>query len=128
MVEQKLREAGVDEFTVKMPEYTQPAYTGKLYKQELYFPTWKIPAQHHLVRSGVTAYKGLYGADPVVDKWTFSTNAVAVAGRHGIPCIGFGPGDENQAHAPNEINRIDDLEKCAAFYAALPYSLEATKA
>ncbi|MEI6876034.1 MAG: YgeY family selenium metabolism-linked hydrolase, partial [Spirochaetota bacterium] len=32
-VERKLREAGVDEFTVKMPEYTQSAYTGKLYKQ-----------------------------------------------------------------------------------------------
>ena len=42
-----------------------------------------------------------------------------------IPAIGFGPGDENQAHAPNEINRVDDLEICAAFYAMLPYSLEA---
>ncbi|MFZ4615784.1 MAG: YgeY family selenium metabolism-linked hydrolase [Rectinemataceae bacterium] len=125
-VEQKLREAGVDEFTVRMPEYSQPAYTGKLYKQELYFPTWKIPADHHLVRSGVVAYKDLYGTDPVVDKWTFSTNAVAVCGRHQIPSIGFGPGDENQAHAPNEINRVDDLEKCAAFYAALPFALEAT--
>jgi acetylornithine deacetylase/succinyl-diaminopimelate desuccinylase-like protein len=49
---------------------------------------------------------------------------VAICGRHKIPCIGFGPGDEAQAHAPNEINRVDDLEKCAAFYAALPYSLE----
>ena len=39
-----------------------------------------------------------------------------------------GPGDENQAHAPNEINRVDDLEICAAFYAALPYALETTKA
>ena len=38
--------------------------------------------------------------------------------------IGFGPGDESQAHAPNEINRIDDLEKASAFYAALPYALE----
>ena len=37
-----LNEAGVNNFTVKMPEYAQPAYTGKLYKQELYFPTWKI--------------------------------------------------------------------------------------
>ncbi|MEW6548147.1 MAG: YgeY family selenium metabolism-linked hydrolase [Spirochaetota bacterium] len=123
-VEKALADAGVKDFTVKMPEYAQPAYTGKLYTQELYFPTWKIPADHVLVQSGVEAYKGLYGKAPVVDKWTFSTNCVSICGRHKIPCIGFGPGDENQAHAPNEVNRVDDLEICAAFYASLPYSLE----
>jgi acetylornithine deacetylase/succinyl-diaminopimelate desuccinylase-like protein len=66
----------------------------------------------------------LFGESPVVDKWTFSTNGVAVAGRHGIPCIGFGPGDEVQAHAPNEMTRVDDLERASAFYAALPYVLQ----
>jgi len=123
-VEKALREAGVNNFTVKMPEYAQPAYTGKLYKQELYFPTWKIRADHPLVRAGVEAYGDLYKKPPVVDKWTFSTNCVAICGRHQIPCIGFGPGDENQAHAPNEVNRIDDLEICSAFYASLPWWLE----
>jgi putative selenium metabolism hydrolase len=123
-VEEALREAKVDNFSVKMPEYAQPAYTGKLYTQELYFPTWKIPADHVLVESGVAAYTALYGKVPVVDKWTFSTNCVAICGRHQIPCIGFGPGDENQAHAPNEVNRVDDLEICSALYAALPFSLE----
>jgi len=123
-VEKALSEAGVTDFAVKMPEYAHPAYTGKLYKQELYFPTWKIKADHPLVRAGVEAYGDLFGKPPVVDKWTFSTNCVAICGRHQIPCIGFGPGDEDQAHAPNEINRVDDLEKCAAFYAALPGRLE----
>lgn len=123
-VEDALRKAGVDNFTVHMPEYSQPAYTGKLYKQELYFPTWKIPADHVLVKSGVEAYSELFSKAPVVDKWTFSTNGVAICGRHKIPVIGFGPGDEAQAHAPNEITRIDDLEIAAAFYAALPYMLE----
>lgn len=123
-VEDALKKAGVDNFTVYMPEYSQPAYTGKLYKQELYFPTWKISADHVLVKSGVDAYSELFGKAPVVDKWTFSTNGVAICGRHKIPVIGFGPGDESQAHAPNEITRIDDLEIAAAFYAALPYMLE----
>lgn len=123
-VEKALGEAGVDNFSVAMPEYRKPAYTGKVYAQELYFPTWKIKADHPLVRAGVEAYGELYNKPPVVDKWTFSTNCVAICGRHSIPCIGFGPGDEVQAHAPNEVNRIEDLEICSAFYAALPYALE----
>lgn len=41
-------------------------------------------------------------------------------GRYGIPCIGFGPGKEAQAHAPDEKTWKADLVKCAAVYAALP--------
>lgn len=48
-------------------------------------------------------------ARPLTDKWTFSTNGVSIMGRNGIPCIGFGPGAEAQAHAPNEMTWKDDL-------------------
>ncbi|TVR57306.1 MAG: YgeY family selenium metabolism-linked hydrolase [Spirochaetaceae bacterium] len=109
---------------VQMPNYTKRGWKNADYAQELYFPTWKVPADHDLVVQGVEAYTALFGKDPVVDKWTFSTNLVATTGRHKIPAIGFGPGDENQAHAPNEITRVDDLEICSAFYAMLPYELE----
>lgn len=113
-----------DSFVVEMPNYEKVGWTKKPYSQELYFPTWKLDADDPLVLAGVEDHKALFGKEPVVDKWTFSTNLVATTGRHKIPAIGFGPGDESQAHAPNEINRIDDLEICAAFYAMLPYSLE----
>ncbi|HON14219.1 MAG TPA: YgeY family selenium metabolism-linked hydrolase [Treponema sp.] len=115
--------AGLDAVEVIMPEYRVHSWTGKEYGQELYFPTWKLQADHPLVQAGSQTYTRLFGVPPEVDKWTFSTNCVAVAGRHDIPCIGFGPGDEAQAHAPNEVTRIDDLWKAAAFYAALPYTL-----
>lgn len=123
-VEAAIKDAGVDDFSISVPCYSGRAYTGASYPGELYFPTWKLPADHELVRAGVGAHRDLFGSPPVVDKWTFSTNCVAVAGRRGIPCVGFGPGDEAAAHAPNESNRVDDLEKCVAFYAALPYVLE----
>lgn len=112
------------EIVVQMPDYKKIGYTGTHYSQELYFPTWKTDKDHPLVQAAIKDYESLFGKEPVVDKWTFSTNLVATTGRHKIPAIGFGPGDEEQAHAPNEITRVKDLEICSAFYAGLPYLLE----
>ncbi|HUX20667.1 MAG TPA: YgeY family selenium metabolism-linked hydrolase [Spirochaetia bacterium] len=127
-LEQVRKALGEDLAEVRMPRYAKPSWKGTRYEQELYFPTWKIAADHPLVTGGIAAHRGLFGGDPIVDKWTFSTNGVSICGRHNIPVIGFGPGDENQAHAPNEVTRVDDLWKAAAFYAALPYALESVGA
>ncbi|MBE6053234.1 MAG: YgeY family selenium metabolism-linked hydrolase [Clostridium sartagoforme] len=119
---------------VSMYNYDRPSYTGLIYPIECYFPTWVIPEDHVVTKSMEEAYKGLYGttrsgapnademrkARPLTDKWTFSTNGVSIMGRNGIPVIGFGPGAEAQAHAPNEMTWKEDLVKCAAVYAALP--------
>ncbi len=129
-VKEKIGKAlGVPADTVNcyMPDYAKTGWKGTEYSQELYFPTWKTEESHALVQAGVAGYQALYGKAPVVDKWTFSTNMVSVSGRHKIPAIGFGPGDEDQAHAPNEITRVDDLVVCSAFYAMLPFALEMGK-
>ena len=107
------------EAVVSMYKYDRPSYTGLVYPTDCYFPTWVSPADHITTTSMVEAYEGMYG-EPVVDKWTFSTNGVSIMGRFGIPCIGLGPGKEAQAHAPNEKTWKTDLVKCAAVYAALP--------
>ncbi|MDV4151082.1 YgeY family selenium metabolism-linked hydrolase [Clostridium sp. AL.422] len=119
---------------VSMYNYDRASYTGLIYPIECYFPTWVIPEDHMVTKSMEEAYKGLYGdtrsgaanademrkARPLTDKWTFSTNGVSIMGRNGIPVIGFGPGAEAEAHAPNEMTWKEDLVKCAAVYAALP--------
>ena len=104
---------------VSMYKYDRPSYTGLVYPTDCYFPTWVSPADHPTTTAMAEAYEGMYGT-PKVDKWTFSTNAVSIMGRFGIPCIGLGPGKEAQAHAPNEKTWKADLVKCAAVYAALP--------
>ena len=124
-----------DDVKVSMYTYDRPSYTGCVYPIECYFPTWVIPEDHKVTKALEEAYKGLYGDSrlgnpetethrkgrPLTDKWTFSTNGVSIMGRNGIPCIGFGPGAEAQAHAPNEKTWKDELVRCAAVYAALPY-------
>ncbi|MDR0468629.1 MAG: YgeY family selenium metabolism-linked hydrolase [Peptococcaceae bacterium] len=120
--------------TVSMYQYDRPSWTGCVYPIECYFPTWVIPEDHAVTKALKEAHVSLYGearvgsqetaaariARPLVDKWTFSTNGVSIMGRNGIPCIGFGPGAESQAHAPDEITWKADLVVCAAVYAALP--------
>ena len=104
---------------VSMYSYDKPSYTGLSYPTDCYFPTGVIPEEHPAVKAMVESHEKLYG--PVkVDKWTFSTNGVSIMGRYGIPCVGFGPGKEEEAHAPNEKTWKNDLVRCAAVYAALP--------
>jgi putative selenium metabolism hydrolase len=97
--------------------YNGHAFTGLDYGMEKYYPTWKIPANHPAVVNGVESYKALYGKEPMVGKWTFSTNGVVINGIHKIPTIGFGPGNEVLAHAPNEKVPVTDLVIASAFYA-----------
>ncbi len=108
------------EAEVEMYKYDRPSYTGLVYPIDAYFPTWLIEEDHPVCQTTVEAYKELFKEEPLVDKWTFSTNGVSIMGRHGIPCIGFGPGHEDQAHAPNEKTWKSELVKAAAIYAAIP--------
>lgn len=127
---------------VSLYEYDRPSWNGTVYKTECYFPTWVIPESDPICQTLVEAGKGLFAKDNfkllkeqegleddfmsifndgvVVDKWTFSTNGVSIMGRHGVKCIGFGPGHERQAHAPNEKTFSSHLVACAAMYAAIP--------
>jgi putative selenium metabolism hydrolase len=108
------------EAKVSMYTYERPSYTGLVYPTDAYFPTWVLPEEHEATQTLVDAYRGLFDKEPLVDKWTFSTNGVSIMGRYEIPCIGFGPGHEDQAHAPNEKTWKDELVYAAAMYATIP--------
>ncbi|HEX2953536.1 MAG TPA: YgeY family selenium metabolism-linked hydrolase [Bacillota bacterium] len=105
---------------VRIYHYERPSYTGLVYPTESYFPTWYIEEEHPVCKTLSEAYIGLFQSEPVLDKWRFSTNGVSIMGKYGIPCIGFGPGHEDQAHAPNEQTWKDELLRATAMYAVIP--------
>ena len=108
------------ETEVSMYDYNRPAYTGLVYPTQCYFPAWTLAEEHAACQTLGKAYTSLFAEKPVIDKWTFSTNGVSIMGRYGIPCVGFGPGHEDQAHAPNERTWKSELVKAAAMYTVIP--------
>ncbi len=112
-----VRRAGAE---VAVPEYAVPSWRGLVYPTKKYYPTWLLPEDHPLLEAGRSTYRDLFGAEPAVGRWVFSTNGVAVMGMHGIPCIGFGPGNEIFAHMATEQIPVEHLVKATAWYAAFP--------
>jgi putative selenium metabolism hydrolase len=114
---------GDQDAEIQVLKYEETAYTGLRYGMEKYYPTWKMDPDHPLVASAEKTFTEMFQRKPVTDKWTFSTNGVTINGYYKIPCIGFGPGNEVLAHAPNEKVPVEDLVASSIFYAALPYFL-----
>jgi putative selenium metabolism hydrolase len=111
---------------VEVLQYKVRSWTGLEYGMEKYYPTWMLEENHPLVRSGVETYRTLFGKSPVVDKWVFSTNGVATMGIMQVPTIGFGPGEEDNAHSALERVPIAHLVTATQFYAAFPLVFQHT--
>lgn len=108
------------QLAVNAARYETPTHTGYVYPVDKIYPAWKTPEDHATVRAGIAAHDAMFGKPPEVGRWTFSTNGVSIAGLHKIPCVGFGPGREEWAHAPNEMCAVEQLVTAALFYAAYP--------
>jgi putative selenium metabolism hydrolase len=116
-VKDAINRAGV-QAKVEVLRYSRPSYTGLVYETEKYFPMWCEPEDSVPVQAAVRTHHEVLGKPPTVHRWTFSTNAVSIAGMFGIPCVGFGPAPESVAHTVNDSVPIEHLVNCAAFYAA----------
>ena len=110
---------GVDAEIVELT-YDEESYTGLRYPTEKYFPTWVLDEDHPVIQAAVRTHHEVFERATDVSHWDFSTNGTVITGVYGIPAVGYGPGDEKYAHAPNEKVSIDHLIAAAAFYAAFP--------
>ena len=98
------------------------SWTGAEVVAPNFAPAWRMDDDSPVVRAAAAAL-GSIGIDPVLSHYAFCTNGSESAGRRGIPTIGFGPGDEAQAHTIDESVEIEHLLRAADGYEALAREL-----
>jgi putative selenium metabolism hydrolase len=110
--------------TIDLLTYSETSYTGMKTNMEKYYPSWRMPEAHKIIKTGISVFNTLFGKKPETGKWNFSTNGIMTKGIYGIPTVGFGPGSEELAHSPDEKILINDLVKASSFYAAFAYAIK----
>jgi putative selenium metabolism hydrolase len=111
---------------ITVSEWDVESYTGHRAKVRDSYPAWVISEDHRLVQSMSQAVKQTLGHRPRLERWAFSTDGVYTMGVAGIPTIGFGPGEEKNAHTVDDQVKVDDLVAAAQVYAALAVQMIGT--
>lgn len=83
-------------------------YTGYEEEVEAWFPAWvnEDPSLSSLAER--------LKSELMI--WRFGTDGSYTAGEAGIPTIGYGPGDQEMAHRPNEMVSVREVEKAVEGY------------
>ena len=110
-----------DEIHVEELFYDTPSYTGFKFPVSKFYPPWFLNADHPLVAAGQQTVQALWGEPRELGTWDFSTNGTYWAGKAGIDSIGFGPGDEKNAHTIQEHVPVQEVVDSTLFYALFPH-------
>ncbi|NIM44122.1 MAG: YgeY family selenium metabolism-linked hydrolase [Nitrososphaeria archaeon] len=100
---------------IDVQKLTLTTYTGKTLEVDSFFRGWVMERGNPLVTAAIKAVERTLKKESEVSVWRFSTDGVESA-RRGIPTIGFGPGDEREAHKPNERIEIHQVLKAMEIY------------
>jgi succinyl-diaminopimelate desuccinylase len=109
---------------VSIKELRLRAYTGVERELPAAFPSLAIEDSDPMLRAAGAALEEAFGHPVPVGRWTFATDGGHLFAA-GIPCIGFGPGDERLAHTNREHVAIADLSTAAIGNAVLAAALTA---
>jgi putative selenium metabolism hydrolase len=100
--------------TVRPSTERQRTYTGLERARELFTPGFLLSVDHPLVQAAARAVGRRSSPDAADARpWAFATDGGWSSGVHGIPTLGFAPGEERFAHTNRE--RLDVEEARWAF-------------
>ena len=113
-----------DDMLVELLVYNEPSYTGFVLETDKIYPSWFYEETEPFVQAGLKTLQALGEDAPQTGTWAFSTNGTYWSGKKGIPSIGFGPGDERDAHTVLDRVSLADVVRSTEFYALLPEMLK----
>ena len=105
---------------VEITMYRASSYTGYRLAAKEAFPAWVLDKNHPLVTNLIRTVEETLGHQPQICHWAFSTDGVYTMGVANIPTVGFGPGNPDHAHTPNDQVRLEDVVRATEVYGAFP--------
>ena len=112
---------------VRYSTVRQTTYTGRDTERNLFTHGYRLDEAHPVVLTARAAIADATGAAPTLRPWTFATDGGRAADVHGIPTIGYGPGEERFAHTNRERLALDEMKHSFEAYPALIRALAGMK-
>jgi len=109
---------------VRLRTRTARAYTGLEQTVTFAAPASYLPEEAPEWRAARNGVEGALGRPVAVGLWQFTTDGGLLRAA-GVPCIGFGPGEEAMAHVVDERVSVDQLVEATAAYMGLALALGA---
>jgi putative selenium metabolism hydrolase len=112
---------------VVMSQERQRTYTGVEETRDLYTPGFLMAPEHPVVQAAARTVgrRDGTGAPATVRPWAFATDGGWSAGVHGIPTVGFAPGEERFAHTNRERLDLGEARWVFERYPALIMEVQA---
>jgi putative selenium metabolism hydrolase len=101
--------------TIQLKEGTETTYTGHPIGGFKFYPAWLFAEDHPLVQAAFSSLQAIQPAAQL-NTFRFCTNGAYTAGIAGIPTIGYGLGQESDAHTVDESIFLADLHSAAEGY------------
>jgi putative selenium metabolism hydrolase len=102
---------------VKQAGAGDPDFSVEFENTKVFPPLYCEPSQP-IAQALQAARRAVLGAESEPGAWLFAVNGSFIQ-QAGIPCAGFGPGDERFAHTPDDHVPVEDIVKAAKVYGQL---------
>ena len=119
VLDEAVPEPGPYTLNVRFATERQRTWTGHERDRVMFTPGYLIEPENVVVRAAVHSIARATGRTPAVRPWTFATDGGHSCGIHGIPTIGYAPGDERYAHTNRERLSLADAERAFRAYPGL---------